>query len=158
MVNERREMHGKASTSSESNLEQSIIRQMLHTKIPVKFKDLLEAMPHLRATFLNTMVIREPETREPSGEKKNSLGKEDPLGYSQDPIVLALNTGRHPVVVEMAILLTVLTDTIVGGGSRVNVLPEEAWQRLGKPTLWSPTFQLLEADQHVIKPIGTLMA
>ena len=58
----------------------------------------------------------------------------------------------------MGILGTILTDTIVDGGSRVNVLPEDTWKKLGQPTLWPPTFQLLTIDQHDIKPLGILMA
>lgn len=38
------------------------------------------------------------------------------------------------------------------------MLPEETWKQLGKPTLWPSTFNLVGADQHGIKPFGTLMA
>ena len=58
----------------------------------------------------------------------------------------------------MGILGHVLTDTIVDGGSSVNVLPEETWKKLRQPTLWPPKFQLLTADQHDIKPLGIMMA
>ena len=51
------------------------------------------------------------------------------------PMLLALTTGRHPAVVEMGILGTVLTNTIVDEGSGVNVLPEDVWKKLGQPTL-----------------------
>ena len=73
-------------------------------------------------------------------------------------MLLALTSGRHPTVVEMGILGHVLTDTIVDGGSGVNVLPEETCKKLGQPTLWPPKFQLLTADQHSIKPLGILRA
>jgi hypothetical protein len=73
-------------------------------------------------------------------------------------MLLTLTTGRHPVMVGMGILGIVLPDTIVDGGSRVNVLPEETSRKLGQLTLWPPTFQLLTADQHGIKPLGTLIA
>ena len=46
-------------------------------------------------------------------------------------MLLAIMTGRHPAVVEMGILGTVLTDTIVDGGSGVNVLPKDIWKKLG---------------------------
>ena len=72
-------------------------------------------------------------------------------------MLLALTMGRHPTVVEMGILGTFLIDTIVNGGSSVNVLPENVWKKLGKPMLWPPTFQLRMTDQHEIKPLGTLM-
>lgn len=52
----------------------------------------------------------------------------------------------------------VLTNTIVDRGSGVNILPEDTWKCLGKPTLWPPTFQLVVADQHGIKQLGTSMA
>ena len=58
-----------------------------------------------------------------------------------DPMLLALTTGRHLAVVEMGILGTVLTDTIIDGGSGVNVLPEDVWKKLGQVTLWPSTFQ-----------------
>lgn len=57
----------------------------------------------------------------------------------------------------MGILGTLRTNTIVDAGFDVNVLPEETWKTLEQPTLWPPTFQLLSADQHKIKPLGTLM-
>ena len=76
----------------------------------------------------------------------------------EDQMLLTLTSGRHPAIVEMGILGHILTDTIVDGGSGVNVLPEETWRKLGQPTLWPPKFQLLTADQHGIKPLGILMA
>ena len=85
-------------------------------------------------------------------------GRDSSGTTATDPILLALTTGRHPTIIEMGILGNVLTDTIVDGGSCVNVLPEDTWKKLGKPTLWPPTFQLLTADQHGIKPLGTLRA
>lgn len=42
-----------------------------------------------------------------------------------DPMLRALTSGRHPVVVEMGILGTILSNTIVDEGSGVNVLPED---------------------------------
>ena len=57
----------------------------------------------------------------------------------------------------MGILGTILIYTIIDGGSGVNVLPEDVWKKLGQPTLWPPTFQLLTTNQHGIKPLGTLM-
>ena len=62
-----------------------------------------------------------------------------------DPMLLALTAGRHPAVVEMGILGNVLIDTIVDGGSGMNVLSEDTWKKLGKPT-WPPAFQLLMTD------------
>lgn len=73
-------------------------------------------------------------------------------------MLLALTTKRPLAIVEMGILGTILTNTIVDRGSGVNVLPEDIRKKLGQPTLWPPTFQLLTADQHGIKPLGTLMA
>lgn len=39
----------------------------------------------------------------------------------------------------------------------MNVLPEDTWKSLDKPTIWLPTFQLVGADQHGIKVLGVLM-
>ena len=75
-----------------------------------------------------------------------------------DPVLLTANIKKMPAVVHMEIRGNILTNTIVDGGSGVNVLPEDTWKSLGKPTLWPPTFQLVGADQHGIKPLGTLMA
>lgn len=60
-------------------------------------------------------------------------------------------------VVEMEIMGCKLANDIVDGGSGVNVLPEETWKTLRKPTLWPPTFRLVGVDEYRIKPIGTLM-
>ena len=86
------------------------------------------------------------------------IGRDSSGTTVADLMLLALTTRRHQAVVEMGILGNVLTDTIVDGGSDVNVLPKDVWKKLGQPTLWPPTFQLLMADQHGIKPLGTLMA
>lgn len=72
-------------------------------------------------------------------------------------MIRAVNNGKYPTIIEMAILGTILIDTIVDGGSGVNVLPEATWKKLGKPTLWLPTFNLLGANQQGIKPLGMLM-
>ena len=85
-----------------------------------------------------------------------TIGRDGSPTTAIDPMLLTLMTGRHSTVVEMGILGKVLTDTIVDGGSGVNVLPEDTWKKLGKPTLWPPAFQLLTADQHGIKPLGIL--
>lgn len=97
-------------------------------------------------------MVEEPQKNTDSAQKT-------PQEESKiDPMLLALNTGRHPAVVEMGILGILLIDTIVDGGSGVNVLLEETWKKLGQSTLWLPTFQIVSADQHDIKPLGTLMA
>ena len=115
-------------------------------EVPIKLSDLL-TMPQLRTTILNSTQL--PKAMEET--RRDSSGT-----MTTDPMFLALTTRRHPAVVEMGILGNVLTDTIVDGGSGVNVLLEDTWKKLGKPTLWPPTFQLLTADQHWIKPFGTL--
>ena len=93
----------------------------------------------------------------PIAKQPAEQGREKEGGASaEDQMLLALSSRRHLTVVEMGILGTVLTETIVDGGSGVNVLPEDTWKRLGQPTLWPPTFQLLTADQHGIKPLGVL--
>lgn len=82
----------------------------------------------------------------PLSKATEEIGKDGSGATTTDPMILALTIGRHSAVVEMGILGTVLIDTIVDGGSRVNVLLEDIWKRLGQPTLWPPTFQLLTAD------------
>ena len=107
-------------------------------------------MPQLRTTLTNMA-----STAKLLGEH----GREKESGASAtNPMLLVLTSGRHLAVVEMGILGTVLSDTIVDGGSGVNVLPEDTWKKLGQPTLWPPTFQLLTVDQHSIKPLRVLMA
>ena len=129
--------------------EQNIVRQILQTEVPVKISDLLLTMPQLRTAILN---------HTPFQQATEDTGRDNSPTTATDPMLLALTTGRHPAVVEMGILGNVLTDTIVDGGSGVNVLPEDTWKKLGKPTLWPPAFQLLTADQHGIKPLGILKA
>ena len=107
-------------------------------EVPIKLSDLL-AMPQLRMAILNMTPF--PKAIEKIGRDGNGT-------TTIDPLLLALTMGRHPAVVEMGTLGTVLTDTIVDGGSGVNVLLEDVWKKLGQPTLWPPTFQLLMADQH----------
>ena len=83
--------------------------------------------------------------------------KEEEETGKDNNCVFTIEMGRTPSVVEMEIMGCKLTNTIVDGGLGVNVLPEETWKAIGKPTLWPPTFQLVGANQHGIKPIGTLM-
>ena len=81
----------------------------MQTKVPVKINDLLLIMPQLRSALTNIAPV--PRT---SGEQ--GRGKEIFVG-GEDQMLLALTSGRHPMVVEMGILGHVLTDTIVDGGS-----------------------------------------
>lgn len=136
-----------AETLKRNLVEQNMMRQIMQTKVPIKLNDLL-TMPQLRTSIMNMISsLRVTEETRDSNEI-----------VATDPMLLALMTGKHSVVVEMGILDTVLTDTIVDGGSSVNVLPEDIWKKLAQPTLWPPTFQLLTTDHHGIKPLETLMA
>ncbi len=56
--------------------------------------------------------------------REQGKGKEIVAG-GEDQMLLALTSRQHPTVVEMGILGHVLIDTIVDGGSGINVLPEE---------------------------------
>ncbi len=137
------------STLERIEAENSILGQILQMEVPINIQDLY-TLPHLKTTLLNTCTVQ-PST--------NTTQHPTILGVStMNPMLLALNNGQYLVVIEMGILGTILTDMIVDVGSRVNVLPEETCKKLGKPTPWSPTFNLLGVDQHVIKPLGTLMA
>ena len=101
----------------------------MQTKVPIKINDLL-TMPQLRTAIMSmTPSLRVTEEARDSKETT-----------AANPMLLALTTGRHLTVVEMGILGTVLTNTIVDKGSGVNVLPKDIWKKLGQPTLWPPTF------------------
>ena len=62
-------------------------------------------------------------TKEPRKETRSGNGEN-----VANPMLLALTTGRHPAVLEMGILGTILPDTIIDRGSGVNVLPKETWK------------------------------
>ena len=99
------------------------------------------------------MADRPRKNTQGESEQKNTQGESK--DSTTDPMLLALNMGRHLAVVETGILGTLLTYTIVDEGFDVNILPEEMWKKLGQPTLWLPTFQLLSADQHKVKPLSS---
>lgn len=120
-------------------------------EVPIKLQDLLQTVPQLKTALLNTYT--NPSIVPETNEQPTLSG-----GSATDPMLLIVSNGRHPMVVEMGILGTILTDTIGDGGSGVNVLPEDTWKKLDKPTLWLATFNLLGVNQHGIKPLGTLMA
>ena len=110
-----------------------MVKQIMQTEVPIKLNDLL-TMPQLRTTIINIT----PSLRVTEGAKDSK--ETTAAATATDPMLLALTTGRLPAVVAMGILGTVLTNTIVDGGSGVNVLPEDIWKKLGQPTLWPPTF------------------
>jgi hypothetical protein len=152
MVTERTQMKDTAGTSRWKQAKQNIIWQVMQAKVPMKLFDLFLPMPQLRTTILN--ITPSPKVvDEPSKNTHDGSG-----ATTANPMLLTLTTRRHLAVVEMGILGTILKDTIVDGGSGLNVLPKETWKKLGQLTLWLPTFQLLSVDQHGIKPLGTLMA
>ena len=66
----------------------------------------------------------------PLPKAMEEIGRDGSETMIADPMLLALTTERHSAVVEMGILGTVLTDTIVDGGLGVNVLPEDVWKKL----------------------------
>lgn len=130
---------------------------MLHATIPVRVADLLDALLQLKVA-----ISKMEEGNHNRGDKH---GKEDgkrnniPKQSSHlDPMLFSVEIGRTLAVIEMEIMGHKLTNTIMDGKSGVNILPKETWKALGKPTLWPPTFHLVGADQHGIKPLGTLMA
>ena len=89
------------------------MRQILQTEVPVKINDLLLTMPQLRSALTNITPI-------PRIPAEQGRGKEIATG-GEDQMLLALTSGRHSAVIKMGILGHVLTDTIVDGGSGVNV-------------------------------------
>ena len=86
----------------------------MQMEVLIKLSDL--TMPHLRMAILNmTPFPKATEETERDGSETTAT----------EPMLLALTMGRHPAVVEMGIPATVLTVTIVDGGSGVNMLPED---------------------------------
>lgn len=129
--------------------ETNIIRQIIEVTIPVKIVDLLETLPRLQVAMTQGGSTKEEHPKE-DGKEKAKVGK----GTNT---LFTIGMGRTPNVVEMEIMGCKLTNAILDKGLAVNVLPEETWKALGKPTLWPPTFQLVGADQHGIRHIGMLM-
>ena len=89
----------------------------MQIEVPVELNDL--TMPQLQKVILNMTPL--PKATEET--RKDGSGM-----TAANPMLLALTMGRHPAIVEMGILRTVLTDTIVDEGSGVNVLPEDIWK------------------------------
>lgn len=119
----QKEMEAKRSqtkdtaSTSRNQAEQNIIWQVMQDEVPMKLNDL--TMPQLRAALMNMT---------PSPKAMEEPGKDAQGGTrttAANPMLLALTTRRHPTVVEMGILGTILTNTIVDGGPGVNVLSEE---------------------------------
>lgn len=80
----------------------------------------------------------------PSKEEK----KEEAQVRKGNNTLFTIGMGRTPAVVEMEILGYQLSNTIVDGGSGVNILSKETWKAMGIPTLWPRTFQLVGTDQY----------
>lgn len=125
----------------------NIVRQVLETTIPVKIYDLLETLPQLQVALTQGANLKGTTSKK---EKEGEV-------QTKDNTLFTIGMVRTPAVVEMEILGCKLSNTIIDGGSSINVLSEETWKEIGKPTLWPSTFQLVGADQHGIKSIGTLM-
>ena len=90
---------------------------------------------------------KEPETIEQvEPEEVKGVEEEETLVGKEENTFFTIGLGRMLVVVEMEIMGYKLSNTIIDGGSKVNVLPEDTWKAIGKPTLWSPKFQLVGAD------------
>ena len=80
-------------------------------------------MPQLHTTLTNIAPTAKLPAKQ--GREKESDAS------TEDSMLLALSSRHHPTVVEMGILRTMLTNTIVDEGFGVNVLPEDTWKRLG---------------------------
>lgn len=126
MTAERRKNAEVVSTSSHTEAEKNIIGQVLQMEVPIRVKDLLDTMPQLRTAIFNTV---QSTAHTPSGVTQTEVS----VSLSADPMLLALNSGRDLAIVEMGILGAILKDTIVDGGSGVNVLPPDTWKKLVKP-------------------------
>ena len=127
----------------------NIMKQVLEITILVKIADLSETLPQLRVAITQGARIKGVSSKQEKKEKAQMRKETNTL--------FTIGMGRTPVVVEMEIMRCKLSNTIFDGGLGINILLERAWKALGKPTLWPPTFELAGANQHGIKPIGTLM-
>lgn len=144
----------KTTNTMRTDSETTIMKQLRQTTVPVRVVDLLQTLPQLR------IAINQVEETKKEGKTLNHKEEMEGRNHAKetnDPMLMTVGVGRTPAVVEMEILGFRLTNTIVDGGSAVNVLPEETWKTLGRPTLWPPAFHLVGADQHGIKPLGTRM-
>lgn len=101
----------------------------------MKIVDLLEMLPQLRVAITQGTSIKGVPFKEEQKEEAQA-GKETNTLFTT-------GLGMTPAVVEMEIMGCKLSNTIVDGGLGVNVLPDETLKALRKPTLWSPTFQLV---------------
>lgn len=104
MMTERWATTEAASTSSRTEAKKNIIRQVLQMEVSVKVQDLLETMPQLR-----TAILRSVHSMTHTFSYSSSNQLEVPVSPLADPMLLAVNSGRHPAVVEMGILGIILT-------------------------------------------------
>ena len=93
---------------------------MLQMEVLVKIQD-LHTMPQLRTTLLSTFSLQLSTTRQANTIQPTHV----PGTSAMDPMLLTMNNGRHPKILEMRILGTILMDTIVNVGYEVNILLEE---------------------------------
>lgn len=116
MMEARRVSHEVASTLW-VEFEKTIMRQMMQATVLVWVVDLLQTMSQLKVA-LNNAVEVEPVSQEHCKPTTKSL-----RNLPTDPMLLTVGVGRKSTVVEMEIMGRKLIDTIVDGGSGVNVLP-----------------------------------
>ena len=110
--------HLKDTTdTSARNCTKHIIRQILQTEVPVKINDLLLTMPQLRSALTNiTPAVKLPGEHGREKESGASIvdrREKENRASTTDTTLLALSSERHPTVIEIGILGTVLTNTIV---------------------------------------------
>lgn len=157
---QRKTVSNKLTNTIRAAYEATIMKQLLQTIVPVRVADLLQTLPQLRIAITqvdNQITLEGTKMEEKTSGDKEEVEERNYSKEAADPMLMTVGVGRTPAVVEMEIMGYKLTNTIVDGGSAVNVLAEETWKALGKPTLWPTTFHLVGANQHGIKPIGTLM-
>lgn len=112
-------------------------------------------MPQLRVAI--TKIIGGDTLGQTQGKPQGELMTKSPLKTNQatNYMLLAVSIGRKTIVIKMKIMRK-MSNSIINKGSRVNVLPEETWNCLGKPTLW--TNLLLGRSLPIWhKSLGTLM-
>lgn len=116
---------------------------MLQTSIPVRVANPLETLSQLKVVASKTrgdnIGQEESKPKEVDGKTKQVSGDK----IMSEPTLFVAGMGRTLAVVEIEIMGHQLT--LVDRGSGVNMLLEETWRVMAKPTLWPPTFHLVGA-------------
>lgn len=116
----------KAASPSWMRGEERILWQILQLEVPMKIQNLLETVPQLKKAILNSIPtqVKRREVVSPTID----LVLREVVSPTVDPMLLVVNRGCQLTVVEMGILGTTLTNTIMDRGLGLNVLPKATWK------------------------------